>query len=75
VRKYSKGRITFWFSDNFRALKQMLSRKDLLPMVVFLSMKAFPAEIIREGAFSGWFRIENAERSGKACIYRYNIVK
>jgi len=28
---------------------QMLSQKALLPLVVFLSVKAFPAKIIREG--------------------------
>jgi hypothetical protein len=37
------------FSDNFRALKQKVSRKDLLPMTAFLSAKAFPVKIIREG--------------------------
>ena len=28
---------------------QMLSRKALLPLVVFLSVKAFPAKIVSEG--------------------------
>ena len=37
------------FSDNFRALTQMLSRKALLPLVAFLSAKAFPAKIARKG--------------------------
>ena len=38
-----------WFSDNFSALTQMLSRKALLPLVVFLCAEAFPAKIVGEG--------------------------
>jgi two-component system, sensor histidine kinase PdtaS len=38
-----------WCSDNFRALKQMLVRKDLLPTVVVLSAQAFAAKVVRKG--------------------------
>jgi len=37
------------FPDNVRALMQMLSRKDVRSLAVFLSAKAFSAKIVREG--------------------------
>ena len=37
----------FFFSNNSSALTQILSRKALLPLVVFLFAKAFPAKIVR----------------------------
>ena len=39
--------VLIWCADNFRALTRMLSRKDLLPMILLLSAKVFSAKITR----------------------------